>query len=329
MPNILLVYRSNKLDLESMVAMDSKNSDRDRRRLRMPPGAWDSHMHIMDGERYPNYSRQNYTLSERYTLSAALAFESTLGIERIVIVQPSCYGTDNSCVIDALRELGPTRGRGVVVFDPDEITESTLREWHQCGVRGVRVNLQSVDKKLDNAELSKLLERYAALIGPLGWVIQFYVPLHVISELEGIVSTLKVRVCFDHFGQPSVPQDLDGNSEQSSGARPSWEAPYSIPGFASLVRLLERGNTYVKLSAPYRISKMLPHFPDLDPVAQELLRVAGKSRVVYASDWPHTRFGGMDIGPWTDRVLDWCEASDGLAERIFRDNARDLWDVRE
>ena len=102
--------------------------------------------------------------------------------------------------------------------------------------------------------------------------------------------------------------------------------PYTIPGFASLIKLLEAGNTWVKLSAAYRFSASADGFRDATPVAQEILRVAGRSRVVFATDWPHTRFEGLDIRPWIRTVLfNLCQKDEVLIERVFRGNAEELW----
>ena len=51
------------------------------------------------------------------------------------------------------------------------------------------------------------------------------------------------------------------------------------------------------------------------------------NRVVFASDWPHTRFEGLDIKPFVKRVMEWCEWDERLIERVFRGNAEMLWDV--
>ena len=83
----------------------------------------------------------------------------------------------------------------------------------------------------------------------------------------------------------------------------------------------------MKLSAPYRISKQEGQ-GDLEPLARELLDVAGKRSVVFATDWPDTRFTGLDIRPFMERVLEWCGDDQVLVERLFRGNAEDLWDVR-
>lgn len=282
---------------------------------RIPVGSWDSHMHVVDPDRYPLSPAAVYRPSP-FTVSQAIDFETSIGVSQLVIVQPSIYGNDNSCLLDALRAFGPTRARGVVAFDPATTPASTLREWHKLGVRGVRLNLRSTEHTMDHAEMEAVLRSYADAVRPLNWAIQLYIPLETVKILEQVMPTLGVRVCIDHMGSPDL------SSPQNTASRLD---PYSLNGFSSLVRLLQGGDTYVKLSAPYRLSKGSDYIRDVDTVAKELIRVAGRTRAVFASDWPHTRFEGLDIRPWIEHVLSWCGGSQHLAERIFRDNAQELW----
>ncbi|CZR69259.1 related to metal-dependent hydrolase of the TIM-barrel fold [Phialocephala subalpina] len=233
---------------------------------KIPENSWDSHMHVFDPIQYPLSAETQY-VPKQHLLSDALKFESSVGIHNIVLVQPSSYGYDNTCILDALYRIGPKTARAVVAFNPNTISLSTLQEWHTIGVRGVRVNLQSVGKTMELNELASLLHQYADIVRPLGWVLQLYVPIATISTLEKTIPELRVKVCFDHFGQP----ELSGLEEKS----PSFTTrdPYLIPGFSSLINLLVQGNTYVKMSAPYRIN--MDREQDLDPVAMELLRISG------------------------------------------------------
>ncbi|KAF6829541.1 amidohydrolase [Colletotrichum musicola] len=283
---------------------------------RIPRGAWDSHMHVVDPAAYPLSADAVYR-PRTHRLDRALAFESSVGIDNIVLVQPSIYGTDNACLLDALRALGPSRGRGVVAFEPGSVPQEVLREWHALGVRGVRINLSSVGKSLGAGKLEALLRQYAQDCAPLDWVIQLYVPMEAMDMLEKVVPLLGgVRVCVDHLGHPCL-----GDMKKRAD-------PYEIKGFPALARMLRAGATYVKLSAPYRLSSAADH-ADLEPVAREILRLRGRDRVVFATDWPHTRFEGLDIRPWMETVLDWCGGDEGLVDRLFRGNAEDLWNSRD
>lgn len=275
-------------------------------------------MHIVDPETHPLSADAVYT-PKAHTLEEAQDFENSVGLDNIVIVQPSIYGTDNSCLLSALRALGPNRARGVVVFDPTSISAQDLRDWHAAGVRGARLNLMSQGRPPPNAEeLTRLLHGYADALRPMGWVLQIYAPLQLMNVLERLIPDLGVRVVIDHMGGPSL-------SSAPAGVEPL--DPYDMPGFASLVNLLRAGQTFVKLSAPYRNTKA-KDYGDLEPLQKELLRVAGKNRVVFATDWPHTRFEGLDIRPWVERVFEMCAGDAVLIDRIFRGNAEDLWDVQ-
>lgn len=286
---------------------------------RLPPRSWDSHMHVLEPQRYPVAANAVYQPSS-HPLSEAMAVEASLGIENIVLVQPSIYGTDNSCLLEALRQIGVSRGRGVVVIDPTNVNLQTLSEWHALGVRGVRVNLKSVGKVMSEHELAETLLQHAELVRPLGWIIQLWVPLHMLPVIERLVPQLGVKVCIDHFGGPELSSLTWGNTDDHLT---SFD-PYALPGFSSLISLLRQGKTWVKISAPYRLSKD-KCMRDIQVIALELLRVAPR-RVLYATDWPHTRFDGLNIKPFTESCLQWCSREPGLAERVFRLNTEELLD---
>ena len=272
-------------------------------------------MHIVE-KRFPLSSKAQYKPDE-HTLSDARAFYRPFGIENMVIVQPSIYGTDNSCTLNALRELTLRHARAVVEIDPRSTSLETLREWHELGVRGVRVNLVSAPRDLSAQELKKELEAYATAIRPFDWILQLFVPMKMITMLEPIVNGLGVTVCFDHFGFPDLPSPYDPATTPD---------PYKLPGFDSLARLLKGERTYVKISGFYRVSKD-PELRDLDKTGKELLRIAPDA-CVYATDWPHTRFENIDSVPFIEKCYAWCKGVEGLEEKLFRTNAETLWDVR-
>ncbi|KAE8355351.1 hypothetical protein BDV28DRAFT_48781 [Aspergillus coremiiformis] len=283
---------------------------------RIPAKAWDTHMHVVEPHRFPVDASAVYQPST-HTIQEALAFESSLGIENIALVQPSIYGHDNSCLLEALRRVGPSRGRGVVVIDPTNIDPQTLSEWHSLGVRGVRVNLKSIGKVMEQEELAQTLLQHAEIVRPFGWTVQVYVPLDMIPLLEPVVPRLGVKLCIDHFGGPDL---LSTYWQEETPFN-----PYSLPGFYSLVSLLQSGQTYVKISAPYRLSKD-PKMRDIETMARELLRQA-PNRILFATDWPHTRFSGTDIAPFTELCLRICGNDPKLAERVFCQNAEELLDA--
>ncbi|KAL3486843.1 hypothetical protein BJX62DRAFT_228477 [Aspergillus germanicus] len=282
-------------------------------RGKLPHKSWDSHMHVVE-PRYPVVADAAYEPTP-HTIHDAIEFETSLGIENVVLVQPSIYGHDNSCLLDALRHIGPSRGRGVVVIDAANANIKTLREWHALGVRGVRVNFKSSGKVPSRDELTQLLVDQARVIRPLGWMIQVHTYMSVIPILEEIIPQLGVKVCIDHFGGPELCNFMWKQGEPFD--------PYSLKEFASLISLLKAGRTYVKISAPYRLSRD-EGYRDLEIMIEEFLKQA-PNRVLYATDWPHTRFSSIDINPFTEMCLRACGSQD-VAERVFRLNAEELMD---
>ena len=271
-------------------------------------------MHVTSPE-YPLATDAAYTPS-LHSLQHAMQFEKSIGISNIVLVQPSIYGNDNSCLLNALKAIGPRQGRGVVSIDPTSIELATLREWHSLGVRGVRLNLKSTNAQFTEQSLGKMLKQYSEAIEPLNWVLELFMGMKDIPVLERVAGNLGVRLCIAHCGAPKLP---------SLEKRTYPLDPYELDGFQSLINLVRSGNTWVKISAAYRFDED-SSMRGIEMIAQELLRVAG-DKLVFASDWPHTRFEGLDVRPFVERCLDWTEAVD-LSTEVFAENARKLWDVK-
>ena len=158
-----------------------------------------------------------------------------LHLSRVVIVQPSVYGTDNSCTLDGMRRLGAARARGVAVIG-DATSDAELDAMHRAGIRGVRVNLETAGES-DPDLARRLLADAVARVAGRGWHVQVYTRLPVIAALSEEVARLPVPVVFDHFG-----------GAQAAGG-------VGQPGFAALLDLVRAGHAYVKVSAAYRSSQ--------------------------------------------------------------------------
>jgi len=268
-------------------------------------------MHVTDPTKFPISSSATYT-PHTATLEQALENASQLSLPNLVFVQPSTYGTDNSCLLNALEHVTPARGRGVVVFDPNTIKLEQLWDWHDLGVRGVRVNLKSVGTSMEPKALLELLRQYIDTIRPLKtWALQLFVDLSIVDHIKPIIDELDgVKLVIDHLGSPAEVKNCLNE----------------MAGWESLQRMMRDEHVFVKVSAPYRISED-PQYQDLEGLTKALLDVRGGDGVVFASDWPHTRFEGVTVQPWVDRCLEWCQNDKELQSKLFRDNARALWDV--
>jgi 2-pyrone-4,6-dicarboxylate lactonase len=239
--------------------------------FRAPPFACDCHFHVFgSAERYP------YGTDLRYApplapLDDYLALARRLGIERMVFVQPSAYGRDNACMLDAMREVPGCRG----IVDVDEsVPDVEIEALHAAGVRGVRINMSPV-KPLEAGFAARLLpriERLDARCAEIGWHLDFLLPGWLTEELMGTLRRLRVDFTLAHMGMFLA---RDGVNQ---------------PGFQQLLDLLRHGEgrCWVKLTGVYRMS-VAPGFTDGGPMAQALIEAA-PDRIIWGSDYPHLSF---------------------------------------
>jgi predicted TIM-barrel fold metal-dependent hydrolase len=232
----------------------------------VPRDSCDCHTHVFgDPQRFPFFDGRTYT-PESASVAELQKMHRALRIERVVIVQPSVYGTDNSCTLDAIRQMGAT-ARGVAVIGA-QTTEAQLDEMHRKGIRGIRINLETSGIEDPSVARQRFKGGVAALKRRHGWHIQIYTSLGIIAALKEEISASPVPVVFDHFG---------GLQSADSAHQ---------PGLDALLALVQSGKSYVKLSAPYRVSKLAPDFPDVAPFAKALV-AANPARTLWGTDWPH------------------------------------------
>lgn len=265
----------------------------------MPDGACDCHFHVFGpAARYPYAPGRAYTPPDA-PLDAYRTFRAGLGLQRCVIVQPSVYGLDNSCTLDALDALG-SDARGIVVLD-DGFTEADIAAMHERGARGVRFNLL-----FPGGPDAALIGRVADLVRPFGWHIQLLIDCRDLPELAPALRATKLPLVFDHFGHV-----------------PAVDALRS-PGFIMLLEMLRQGEAWCKISGAYRISREADA-TDCEELASALAE-AGPSRLVWGSDWPHPGFPDPSPGPdvLLRRLFDWM--GHDLATAILARNPADLYD---
>jgi predicted TIM-barrel fold metal-dependent hydrolase len=244
----------------------------------VPPRACDCHTHIFgDPRQFPWFSGRTYT-PESASVVEMRALHKALHMDRVVIVNPSVYGADNSCTLDAVKQLGP-RARAVAVID-DKTSAAQLDDMAHAGVRGIRLNFENFGQTNPDAA-RKAFQSAADRVSGREWHIQIYTRLSVIESLHSEVMAAPVPVVFDHFG----------------GAKASLGT--GQPGFDTLVDLLRSGKAYVKISGAYRSSDKPPDYPDVASFAQALI-AANADRVVWGSDWPHPAGGTLPGHKATD-----------------------------
>ena len=231
----------------------------------VPPGACDCHVHVFgDPQKYPFFSGRTYTppTASADELKQLLA---SLRLERVVVVQPSVYGTDNSCTLDGMRALG-SRARGVAVID-DKTTDAELDAMGKAGIRGIRLNLATAG--INDPFVAR--QRFANAVARAekrGWHIQFNTQLPVIDALSPQFLASPVPLVIDHFGGATAARGLDQ------------------PGFGALVNLVKSGKGYVKISGSADSVSTQPDLADVTPFARALVQ-ANPQRILWGSNWPH------------------------------------------
>lgn len=267
----------------------------------LPDGSWDTHVHVFGPETaYPRVPKPHYTLPEG-TLAQLQAMTRQLGIQRFVIVQPSFYGTDNRCMLDALKAAGPT-ARGVAMVD-ESVTDEALQTMHELGVRGLRLDL-FLRSNWALEDIKGYITRSIQRVHPLGWHVQFYTPGWLVRDLLPFFAQLETDFVIDHMG---YMLESDGLTTQD---------------FDRLVSVVAQGSGWLKLSGPYRLAKD-GNFDRLKPLAEALV-AAAPSRVIWGSDWPHIPQGQMDTGGLLNLLGDWVP-DERVRNAILADNPARLF----
>src|SRR5215471_7985252 len=183
----------------------------------MPAGATDCHAHIFcDAKAFPMSAGRSYT-PDQALVPEYVALARRLNVERVVLIQPSIYGTDNTCMLAAMRELG-FRARGIAVVD-EKTADAELDSMFRAGVRGIRINLETTGQS-DPAAARDRFQAAVKQIGARRLHIQMFTRPTVIAAIKDLVEASPVTVVFDHFGGAQGP------------------AGVSQPGFDSLVSLV-------------------------------------------------------------------------------------------
>jgi predicted TIM-barrel fold metal-dependent hydrolase len=231
----------------------------------IPPGACDCHVHVFgDPKKYPFIAGRAYT-PETASVVELRRLLSSLRLQRVVVVQPSVYGTDNSCTLDGMRQLG-SRARGVAVID-DSITDTELDAMGKAGIRGIRLNLATAGIS-DPAVARQRFDNAVARVRNRGWHIQINTQLPVIDALSQQLLASPVPIVIDHFGGAVAARGLDQ------------------PGFGALVILVKSGKAYVKISGSADSVSTQSDLADVAPFARALV-TANPQRILWGTNWPH------------------------------------------
>jgi len=274
-----------------------------RPRLAAPPGACDTHMHIYD--RAVPSAPGGPALPGHFPVAAYREVQSRLGLERVIVVQPNAYQDDNRVTLDAIGALGPN-AKAVGVVRPG-VSDAELDRLTRGGVVAQRI-FQLPWGAVGFAQMDEVMAR----VHPFGWHANIQLDGRELPRYEESIRRLPGRFVVDHNGKYLEPVAPDHES------------------FKSLLRLLDTGRCWVKLSAPYETSKAgAPRYEDVGRLARALVTHAPE-RMLWASNWPHPsapKDAVPDDADLLDLLLEWA-SDDATRRRILVDNPAELYGFR-
>ena len=228
-----------------------------------PPNACDAHCHIFGpGDKYPYAPDRSYTPPDA-PLERFKELQKTLGLERAVLVNASCHGTDNTVILDAIAQSNG-QYRGVANVD-DSFTDADFERLHDGGIRGVRFNfVRHLGGMPDMDVFHRILDR----IRHLDWHVVLHFDAADVVEFKDLLLNLPVPFIIDHMGRVPTKDGLE-------------QEP-----FQQLLKLAEYESCWIKVCGAERISSDGPPFTDAVPFAKAIIDVA-PDRVLWGTDWPH------------------------------------------
>ena len=206
-----------------------------------------------------------------FTADALQAQLRRHGIGHAIVSGLSISGSYNDYMIRALRAHPNLRGTAIIEAPGDFYQFERL---HADGIRGIRLQLARQDRlpDLDSFEYRQLLRR----VRDFGWHVQLAIEGPQLPQVIEPLLAAGVDLVFDHFGHPDP------------------ENPLACEGFAAMLRAVDTGRAWVKMSGGFRLpgTSAWRDDPDgdletlADMVAAALVAKVGSDRLLWGSDAP-------------------------------------------
>ena len=268
-------------------------------KIKVPGGACDTHMHFYD-TKIPG--APGTFLPGDFTVPQYRELQKKLGLERVIVVQANAYADDNTVIVNAIKALGKG-AKGVAVVKPD-VKDAELERLTRAGICAVRI------MTLHGGMLGfDVMDAVMKRVHPHGWHANIQLDGRELPKYEAQIKRLPGKFVIDHTGKFLEPVALDHEA------------------FKCLLRLVDTGRCWVKLSAPYETSKTgAPKYEDVGRLAKELVKRAPE-RMMWASNWPHPSMrkpAPPDDVALLDLLADWAPDAK-VQKRILADNPAELY----
>lgn len=267
-----------------------------------PPGACDTHCHVFGpGDVFPFAATRKYTPPDAPKESLR-KLHAVLGIERAVIVQASCHGTDNRAMLDAIASSNG-RYRGVCNAS-DEFSSDYFQELHDGGVRGVRFNfVKHLGGAPDLDKMRRIIER----VSDYPWHVELHFDAKDLLEYESVIDAIPLPVVIDHMGRVPVADGVQ-------------QAPFQ----SLLDKLRDSDSLWVKVSGSERISAKGPPFTDAAPFGAACIEAA-PDRCIWGTDWPHPNVRIMPSDADLVDIIPKMIPDPDLQQKVLVDNPAKLF----
>lgn len=264
----------------------------------MPEQACNAHLHIID----PSFPNDGKAESQAGTVETYRTLAQRLKLPRAVFVQAKPFGLDNACLLDAISRFGRENARGIAVVNAS-VTEQELKKLHEGGVRGIRFSVWNPQNAVVSFEDCKPLSER---IKDMGWNVQLHMSAAQIALYADVIRKLECKVVIDHMGRLDPKLGIQD------------------PAYSVLREMIDRGNTWIKLSGPYLNTCTGAPWADATETARAIAAYAPE-RMVWGSDFPHVTEA---VKPEEDTLVDmiplWLPTQ-RARQLAMADNPRELY----
>jgi predicted TIM-barrel fold metal-dependent hydrolase len=235
----------------------------------VPDGAWETHIHAFDPEKFP------YAIPRSYTPKPAAIGDypfSLTGCKNIVIVHASIQGSSPAPLVDTLskqKNLPGVRLRGLATIDVNNITDAELDVLHEAGVRGARLHEMAWGHGHQSGgdAIIKKVRALGERLARLEWAIGIFCDIRAWASMAEFIRTEldpRIKLTADHLG----------------GTFPGEE---SLPEFETFLELIREKRIYVKLSGFERLYHgHAGGIETVTPIAKAII-AAGPDRIVFGT----------------------------------------------
>jgi predicted TIM-barrel fold metal-dependent hydrolase len=230
----------------------------------------DAHVHVWERPNaefpYDRYYEGPVPHPVEFTPKELLALAHPCGVGRIVLVQMSYYGTDNSFML-AIMKRYPSTFSGIAIVDHSSpALDAELRRLRAWGVRGLRIQEGKGGTGWLRTAQMRILWRTAAELG-----------LAICCLINPIDIPEVGRICGEHQETTVVIDHM---------ARIGMGGPIRDEDVRALCGLAEHPKVHVKVSAFYALGKKKAPYTDLVPLTKDLHSAYGARRLMWGSDSP-------------------------------------------